>query len=80
MFDRILNTSIICYQLFGKIEGAKKTDLVEMEIYSFKNSNIYHVLHLTLSKTIMVETECKHRQNAVFVIHIETNPHTRIVL
>ena len=27
--------SVICYSLFRKIEGANKTDLVAMEVYSF---------------------------------------------
>ena len=52
-------TSVICYSLFGKIEGTNKknwfTCNVNLLILKFKHN---YVLHLTLSKTIKIETEC----------------------
>ena len=48
-------TSVIC--IFGNIEDASKTDSVVLQIYSFLNSTwLPHILSLTLSKTIMIET------------------------
>ena len=68
-----------------KTEHFKQTHImIELLILKFKYN--YYILHLTeqsnndWSLTYLKQHGVYYRQLAAFVIHIETNPHTRIVL